>query len=139
MTPHWNLDDFNFRDLVPVLKQCGRAVVREITRGVLERKRPDGLPQKANKERTIIRKGHDTPLRETQFRFAKEATYVVTPHDDHSIKIGVVNPEDANIAAHLQNNGYEFFGITEAAEKEAWEILDTYVAQVVKNAFEARK
>ena len=139
MTPHWKLEDPDFRDLPKVLKQCGRAVVKEITRGVLESKRPDGAPQKSNQMSTIVRKGHDTPVAEHQFRFAKEATYVVTPHDDHTIRIGVLNPEDSNIAAHLENKGYDFFGITEAGEEEAFEIMDAYLVKKVNEAFGGRK
>lgn len=129
----------DFRDLPQVLLQCGKAVVREITRCVLDRQQPDGMPQKANAASTIAKKGHDHPVAEKQFRFAKESTYKLEARDQDSLVIGIRSATDGEIAAHLEEKGYHFFGVTDAADKEVYDILDTYLTKTVDECFEGVK
>lgn len=136
-----NLGDIgkpDFRELPQVLTQCGRAVVREITRCVLERQQPDGSPQRQNAQSTIERKKHDHPVIEKRARFTKESTFKVTPVSDSSVMITIASAEDSEIASHLDDMGYEFFGITDAASEEAYRIFDRYLENVVSRAFGGR-
>jgi hypothetical protein len=134
----WKLDKIELRELPQVLIQCGRAVVREITRCVLERKKPIGAPQKANAMSTVVKKGHDHPVAEKRFRFAKESTFHVEPRGEMSVVISCVSPEDGEIGARLEDRGYEFFGITEKASEDAYKIMDTFLTKAVVKAFEGK-
>lgn len=113
--------------------------MREITRCVLEKVKPSGVAQKQNAPSTILAKGHDHPVVEKRFRFAREATYSVSPLEQNRVMITTVSPEDAEIGAHLEAHGYDFFGITDAASEEAYRIMDTYLCQKVNEAFGGKR
>lgn len=135
MNRRFELPPPDLSDLPQVLKQCGVAVVKEVTRSVMEQRKPDGTAQKRNAISTIVKKGHDHPVAEKRFRFAKVSTYLITPYEKDSVRISIPNPEDSNVAAHLHEQGYDFFGITDQAEEEAFDIMDTYLQQKVREAF----
>jgi len=135
----WKLDKIDLRELPQALIQCGRAVVKEITRCVLERKKPDGSPQKDNAMSTVVKKGHDHPVAEKRFRFAKESTFHVEPRGEMSVMISCASAEDGEIGAKLEERGYEFFGITDKASEDAFRIMDTYLTNAVVKSFEGKR
>lgn len=135
----WRLNKPSFQDLPKTLELCGRVVVREIIRCVSERLRPSGAPQKQNAPSTILKKGHDHPVLEKRGRFMKQGTYRVTPIAEDRVMISIANPFDSEVAAHLEGQGYEFFGITDQAEKEAFAIMDGYLMRKVDEAFGGKR
>lgn len=135
----WKLDPHRMLDLKETLVACGRLVVRGIIDCVKTRRKPDGSPQKQNKISTIVRKGHDHPVTEKRWRFTKPATYKVIPVSDTSVMITTAGTEDGFIAAQLDKKGYEFFGVTDNAADEAYAIMDQYIVDKVKKAFEGKR
>lgn len=138
-TPKMFLDEPKFNGLQETLMACGRAVVMEIQRCVKSAIKPDGTPQKRNAPSTIKAKGHSHPVVEKRHRFEKSGTYVVMPLEANRVMITVKNPVDSEVAAHLEDQGYEFFGITEAAEEKAWKIMDAYLIKEMAESFGGKK
>jgi hypothetical protein len=138
-TPHMFLDEPQWFDLKETLLACGRAVVLGITGCVKAGVKPDGSMQKQNAPSTIKAKGHAHPVVEKKHRFEKPKTYNVTAIDENKVMITVTNPENSMIAGYLEDRGYEFFGITPAAEEKAWKILDAYIITKLADTFGGNK
>ena len=133
MTPkqYQSLGEISFDKLSETLVACGRVVVREIIQGVKNRTKPDGSPQKVNAPSTVKAKGHDHPVIEKRRRFEQPSTYFVAPIEENAVAITILVPENSEIAARLDERGYEFFGITDKASDEAGDIMDAYLAQEI--------
>ncbi len=133
MTPkqYQSFGEISFDKLSETLIACGRIVVREIIQGVKSRTKPDGSPQKANAPSTVKAKGHDHPVVEKRHRFEQPSTYLVAPIEENTVAITILSPTDSEIAAGLDERGYEFFGITDKAADEAYDIMDAYLAQEI--------
>jgi hypothetical protein len=132
------LEDLHFTNLIEVMQAAGVFVVDGIIKCVSKRVKPNGIPQKQNAASTIAAKGHDHPIFEKIGRFMKRITYLVTPRDDRSVVITIGSPADSEIAAHLDDMGYEFFGITDEASEKAYAAMDKYLCDTVKKTWGGR-
>jgi hypothetical protein len=131
----WELSKPVFSDLQETLTLCGRHMVDGIIGCVTTRRKPDGSAQKQNAPSTIAKKGHDHPIFDKIGRFMKQGTYRVEPRDEMSAMISIFSPADSEIAASLEERGYEFFGITDPAADKAYEEMDKYLVRKVNEAF----
>lgn len=133
----FRLPEIQFADLKDVMTKCGNLVVRGIIGCVENRQKPDGSGQKQNAESTIKRKGHDQPVVEKKRRFEKAKTYKVEVIDESkgTVAITIAAPEDSQIAAFLEEKGYDFFGITKDAEDRSYQLMDAYIVERVRGAF----
>jgi hypothetical protein len=133
------LEEMHFTNLIEVMQAAGVFVVDGIIKCVSKRVKPNGMPQKQNAASTIAAKGHDHPIFEKVGRFMKRITYLVTPRSETSVVITIARAGDSEIAAHLNDMGYEFFGITDEASEKAYEAMDKYLCDQVKKTWGGRR
>lgn len=130
----FRLNNIDFSDSIEVLKKAAKVVRTEIVRLVVSRQQPDGSPQKQNATSTVLKKGHDHPLVEKKGRFQNPGTYHIEQMGPDAVSI-TMSSEDSNVAAQITRKGYDFFDVTPEAEREAYRMMDQYLARKVREAF----
>jgi hypothetical protein len=134
----WVFDEIRFDSLEDVIQAIGNVVVTGCIRCVATRTKPDGSPQKQNAPSTVKRKGHDHPVVEYKHRFEKRSTYLVLTPTPRSGMVTLRRDEDSRIGAELEKKSYDFFGITDDAYRQGDALMDEYLKDQVRKAWQGK-
>ena len=117
--------------LVRILHVCANIIVKDIMKHVATRRKITGGAQKQNAPSTIRKKGHDWQLRGTKDTFLQKNTYVVVIEPDGSgghVYFDYPTPDGSrNVGICVTRKGYEFFGISEKAQRDCRRILQGWL------------